>query len=262
MSTRISLFDDNLLSSFSGNIILGSSSPRRQEILRDNLKIAEFDIIKSKFEENLNKSKYINDPSKYVTNTACIKGLSIIKDNRESFQAKQNFLLICADTIVECDSEIFEKPDSKEKNLSFIKKFQKIGSVNVMTAVIVFSKKVCGTSSGNNQQHDVKKNPIVSQSEDIANHLKDFELESFMDSQKVSIFHDFAKTTLFFNRAADASLIEKYIDTEEGLQVAGGFKIQGCGSILFESIQGDYFNVVGLPAAVTYRLIKQAIDES
>jgi septum formation protein len=44
-------------------------------------------------------------------------------------------------------------------------------------------------------------------------------------------------------------LINRYIATNEPFDKAGGYAVQGKGSVLVENIDGDYFGVVGLPIA-------------
>ena len=45
----------------------------------------------------------------------------------------------------------------------------------------------------------------------------------------------------------DRGLLEWYLDSGEWQDRAGGYAIQGRGALLVESIEGDFWNVVGLP---------------
>jgi len=47
-----------------------------------------------------------------------------------------------------------------------------------------------------------------------------------------------------------------YVGLGEGIGKAGGYAIQGKAAIFVEAIQGDYTNVVGLPLALTSRMLE------
>ena len=53
-------------------------------------------------------------------------------------------------------------------------------------------------------------------------------------------------TTVFFD-TVDELDVEKYLDTDEAYDKAGAYAIQGYASLWINGINGDYFNVVGLP---------------
>ena len=50
-------------------------------------------------------------------------------------------------------------------------------------------------------------------------------------------------------------LIDAYIATDEPMDKAGAYGIQGVGSMLVKSIEGDYFTIVGLPVAKAARML-------
>jgi septum formation protein len=55
-----------------------------------------------------------------------------------------------------------------------------------------------------------------------------------------------ARTTVHF-APADEATIAWYVGTGEWRERAGAYAIQGKGALLVDRIDGDYFNVVGLP---------------
>ena len=63
-----------------------------------------------------------------------------------------------------------------------------------------------------------------------------------------------AASTLVSLRALDADAIERYLDTREWVDRAGGYAIQGRGALLVSAIEGDYLNVVGLPVSALVEL--------
>ena len=50
--------------------------------------------------------------------------------------------------------------------------------------------------------------------------------------------------------------IESYIATGEPFDKAGGYGIQSLGALLVRKIDGDFYNVVGLPIAEISRLLR------
>lgn len=67
----------------------------------------------------------------------------------------------------------------------------------------------------------------------------------------------FEKTEVTFWPLTEAE-IQAYIKSGEPFDKAGGYGIQGFGSMLVKQISGDYFAVVGLPVSRTVRELRKA----
>jgi nucleoside triphosphate pyrophosphatase len=63
-------------------------------------------------------------------------------------------------------------------------------------------------------------------------------------------------STLVYFRDLDLNEIENYVATGEWKGRAGGYAIQGRGAALVDRIEGDFWNVVGLPVPELLRLLK------
>lgn len=71
--------------------------------------------------------------------------------------------------------------------------------------------------------------------------------------------HTFSETTAVeFYKLSDRE-IDDYIATGEPSDKAGAYGIQGKGALFVKGINGDYYNVVGLPIAALSRKLKEII---
>ena len=68
----------------------------------------------------------------------------------------------------------------------------------------------------------------------------------------------YVKTKVKFSDITETE-IEEYILTGEPLDKAGSYGIQGQGSKFIEKIEGDYYNVVGLPINALYNKLKNIV---
>ena len=66
-------------------------------------------------------------------------------------------------------------------------------------------------------------------------------------------------TTVHF-AAMNNEDIQRYVDTGEPMGKAGAYAIQGQAARYVTGIEGDYFNVVGLPVHRLYTTLKEAFD--
>lgn len=65
-----------------------------------------------------------------------------------------------------------------------------------------------------------------------------------------------SETMVYFRRLSMKE-IKSYVASGEPLDKAGGYAIQGVGALLVRKIEGDFFNVVGLPLNMLIQSLKE-----
>lgn len=70
---------------------------------------------------------------------------------------------------------------------------------------------------------------------------------------------DYEATRVKFREMSPVE-IEKYIDTGEPMDKAGAYGIQDTAGIFVEQIEGDFFNIVGLPVCKLGLMLKQEFN--
>ncbi len=170
--------------------ILGSSSPRRKELLESIGIIPDLIISPDIDESNL----------KDELPTACAKRLAMNK----AVKIKNDYpdsLILTADSIAFCGRRIIDKTENIEVARDYLKLLSGRRH-NVVTSVYV-----------------VHNNKSISRT---------------------------VKTTINFKNL-NKHEIDWYLESEEWINVAGAYKIQGKAAGFIKSINGSYSNVVGLP---------------
>ena len=78
----------------------------------------------------------------------------------------------------------------------------------------------------------------------------------------IGVLRVVAQLLVVFFDTVDENDVEKYLDTDEAYDKAGAYAIQGYASLWINGIEGDYFNVVGLPVHRMCRLHAQIFKEN
>ncbi|KAF2758801.1 Maf-domain-containing protein [Pseudovirgaria hyperparasitica] len=209
-------------------VILASKSPRRKQLLAQ-IGLKDIECIPSDFAENLPKSSM--SPFEYVLQTAIEKCNSVYAKEMDNTELGEPALVIAADTVVvSMTGRIMEKPRSEQDHINMLKSLRDSGTHGidkgthkVLTAVVVMRPLESLRDPGYRQQTFVEE------------------------------------TTVKFDDEVTDDLILAYVRTREGADKAGGYGIQGIGTVLVESIEGSFDNVVGLPVRRTLKYIESVM---
>ncbi|OKL64678.1 hypothetical protein UA08_01059 [Talaromyces atroroseus] len=205
----------------SKRVILASQSPRRKQIM-SYLGLPDLEIIPSTEPEDLPKSL---GPFEYVLATATKKAQTIYRQEVDNEAKGEPGLILAADTIVvdPINGAILEKPRSEAHHVAMLKDLRTAGSHIVYTAIVAMV-------------------PLASA------RMPGYAIESHVE-----------ETTVQFDPDVTDELILAYVKTREGADKAGGYGLQGLGSILVNKINGSYDNVIGLPLKATLQLIQKVV---
>jgi septum formation protein len=69
---------------------------------------------------------------------------------------------------------------------------------------------------------------------------------TIMDTEENKVLTKSVETVIHIKKLTPKE-IDAYVKSKEPLDKAGAYAIQGLGSVIVERIEGDYFNVMGLP---------------
>jgi len=79
---------------------------------------------------------------------------------------------------------------------------------------------------------------------------------TIMDTASGKILSRSVETKVWFKKLSPREIVS-YVGTGEPLDKAGAYAIQGLGSLIVERIEGDYFNVIGLPLSSLVEALKK-----
>ena len=230
-------------------IILASASPRRKEIM-EKLGVA-FKIIVSGCEEITDET----EPGKVVVQLATVKAKDVAENHADIYD-----IVIGADTVVAHKGCIMGKPKDADEAFDMIKSYA--GDVHkVYTGVcvavpykddadkakIIESAKKYEKAAGS--FYGVENLNIAEYTPGITDKSQN-NIKSGMITISYSVYTDVHVVPM------DDEEIKRYATSGEPLDKAGAYAIQGGFAPYISSINGDYYNVVGLPACSLYALLK------
>ena len=169
-------------------LILGSQSPRRRELL--GLTGLDFTVRVADIDETMDADKA---PFDEVARVSREKAMAVAR--------KPGDVVIAADTIVVCGGKVLGKPRNEEDAF-----------------------RILSLLSG--RDHEVMTGMTVLRGDEIVTHTE---------------------VTKIHFRQLHPDEIRAYIATGEPMDKAGAYGIQGGAALFADQMEGDYYNVMGLP---------------
>ena len=200
-------------------IILGSQSPRRRELLA-GLDLP-FTVVSIDADESYPADLQAGDIPYYISRA---------KARAYESQLQPDQLLITADTIVWCDNQMLGKPHSEDEAFAMLRSLS--GKTHQVYTAVTFAEKL---STLDFQRDDFSQLSTLN-----------YQLSTVVD-----------RTDVTFAELSDDE-IRYYIDHYKPFDKAGAYGIQEwIGYIACTEMRGSYFNVMGFPVHLVYQELKK-----
>jgi len=211
-------------------LVLASASPRRQELLRN----AGISFVAQA--ADVDETPLAGEsPPDCAERLAREKALAV-------WRARPQDLVLGADTIVVIDETILGKPADADDAARMLRMLS--GRVHrVITGVCVVGAGARGQGTGGSEAVPSSGARSRSGSEMLKTENRELRTAS--------------ETTLVTMNELSEDEIREYVATGEPMDKAGAYAIQGMASRWIPRIEGDYSNVVGLPVALVYSILRE-----
>ena len=211
-------------------IILGSASPRRKELL-EQIGI-KFEIVVSDAEEHYESTR----PDEIVRELALMKAEQVAEEvkRREKKGVGEDYLLRS------------ETGEARLRNLLIL------GA----DTVVVRDGEILGKPSGAEEAFEMLKS-LQGRAHQVYTGVAVLDFDG--NAERHTVSH--AEETKVFVHAMTDEEIRSYIAAGESLDKAGAYGVQGRFAAYIDRIEGDYYNVVGLPVAYLYHAVKGRLEE-
>ena len=229
-------------------LILGSQSPRRRELLGQMG--LTFQVLTAEIDETVFETA---DPEDSVRRICAAKAEAVARKLREQGSRRRDqgpagahsarppeALILTSDTIVVLDGKIMGKPHDEAEARAMLTalsgRAHQVYTAFTLLPYTVFPQggSCPGGYTGADEGPDSQE----------------------ISSERTAPFTHCEKTWVKFRDLSPAE-IAAYVATGEPMDKAGAYGIQGLGAMLVESIRGDYFTVMGLPVCQLAQALKR-----
>ncbi|MFG6384443.1 MAG: Maf family protein [Lachnospiraceae bacterium] len=207
-------------------LILASASPRRKELL-EQIGI-KFEILPAKGEEILTS----NIPSQAVLELSKQKATEVAE------QVEKSILNLSKQKM----NELVEQKEQMQKGIVVL------GA----DTIVVFKDKILGKPKDTADAINMLQ-MLSGNIHSVFTGVTLFILEE--DNKRIVSFYEETKVSMYSMTKEE---ITAYVKTKEPMDKAGAYGIQGRGARYIERMEGDYYNVVGLPIGRIYQELYQS----